>query len=139
MIAERRRDVCVARPRKTKVSSKENHQQADSAPDGKAIHEYNPLRHLLALGPTSVQTKLAVSPPDLLSEQEADKIAIVSMRLAETQTLRDFTNDGERDVKAVASGASTSGVLGTNMRLPVSRAMHTRKKRTQWPIWWFRA
>ena|SRR5205823_14738363 len=87
----------------------------------------------------SVQTKLAVSPPDLLSEQEADKIAIVSMRLAETQTLRDFTNDGERDVKAVASGASTSGVLGTNMRLPVSRAMHTRKKRTQWPIWWFRA
>jgi len=50
-------------------------QRANSSPNGKAEPDQNPLWQSLALGPTAIQAKLAISQPDDPYEQEADRVA----------------------------------------------------------------
>jgi uncharacterized protein DUF4157 len=65
---------------KTPVEAKA--QRSNSSPHGKAGPDQNPVWQSLALRPSAIQAKLAISQPDDPYEQEADRVADRVMRMA---------------------------------------------------------
>lgn len=61
--------------------TKEKPKRADSAHEGKAAPEHNPVWQSLSLNPASIQPKLTVGEPDDPYEREADQVADRVMRM----------------------------------------------------------
>jgi hypothetical protein len=70
----------------TETADRRPPESVGAAPTAKVSLKQNPLWQSLALGPTAIQRKLAVSQPGDAYEQEADRIAERVMRMANTAT-----------------------------------------------------